>query len=428
MLLIYNTLKLGGIETFYVRMAKERHRLGLKTKILLTQPKVLNNKELLEDVRKYADVYFLEDYSKIPLRIFNIIPHHFLLVTPIKIKKIAEIFDEISSVHVSSSIFGFFYYRLASQLKISIPLTIGVYHSREFSWQQLSGTLPSYEKKNRELFFKEHEIGNRIVFNEKLAEYLFPLNYSSVACFPLGVIDEVDFSVFQKNGEIKNKNKEIIIGSVGRLVGFKSYNRWILEIIKNLNSNGFRVKCIIYGDGPLRQEMENSIKLLDIEKFVSMPGSLPYSKFKGVVKKFDIFIGSGTAIVEAASLGVPSIIGIEQIKEPLTYGFLSEIPGFSYNEDGLYKKISVFDKIKDFINLDEVEKKAIIKKHVEKSEMFLIESCVKNFEKINLLDIDDKSCKEYSSVIFRTNYSLSYFLFSLKFKLKKKNIGELVYG
>lgn len=427
MLIIYNTLQLGGIETFYVRMAKERHRLGLKTKMLLTQPKYFNNKELLEDVQKYADVYFLEDYSMIPRWIFYFIPHHFLLITPIKIKKIAEIFDGINSVHVSSSIYGFFYYRLAKSLKISLPLTMGVYHSREFSWE-LSGRLPFYEKNNRKLFFNERDIGNRIVFNEKLAEYLFPLNYSSVACFPLGVIDEVDCSVFQENGEIKNKDKNIIIGSVGRLVRFKSYNLWILEIVKKLNSNGFSVKCIIYGDGPLRQEMENSIKLLNMGKFVSMPGSLPYSKFKEKVKEFDIFIGSGTAIVEAASLGVPSIIGIEQIKEPLTYGFLSEIPGFSYNEDGLYKKISVFDKIKDFINLNEFEKKIIIKEHVEKSEIFLIENCVKNFEKMDLLDLDEKFCRKYNSVIFRINYSLSYFLFSLQLKLKRKNIGELVYG
>lgn len=420
MLIIYNTLQIGGIETFYVRLAKERFRRGLKTKILLTQPKYFNNKELLDNMQKYAEVFFLEDYSFIPKRLIKFITQHFLLLHPIKIKKIKKVFEDVSSVHVSSSIYGFFYLRIASVLKLNIPLSIGVYHSMEFCWSFKKG-LPFYERKNRELFFDKKYLCNRIFFNEKVAEST--VGKESVPCFPLGVIENID-----ENLNKKIRNKQLLIGCVGRLVSFKTYNIWILGVIKELRSDGVDVKLVVYGDGPLEKEMEKIIKNLEIEDCVKLSGTLPYSEFKKVVKEFDIFIGSGTAIVEAASLGVPSIIGVEKVKEPMTYGFFSDILGFSYNEDGFYEKLSALELIRNYVNMDEIKKKDLAMRHIEKSKCFSIESCVNNFEEINLKRTNGETIEKFSKLMFRIQYCLSYFFFVLGFKIRKKNYGETVYG
>jgi hypothetical protein len=57
-LFIQASLSMGGVETFYVRMAKERHRCGQKTKILLISPRSRSNPELLAEAEKYAEIYF----------------------------------------------------------------------------------------------------------------------------------------------------------------------------------------------------------------------------------------------------------------------------------------------------------------------------------------------------------------------------------
>ena len=69
--------------------------------------------------------------------------------------------------------------------------------------------------------------------------------------------------------------------------------------------------------------MQNSVHFFD---------NVEYSNLEEVLNKASVFIGSGTAILEAASLGVPCIVGIESSVRPITYGYLSDIEGFSYNE------------------------------------------------------------------------------------------------
>jgi len=56
MLFIYRVLPIGGIETFFVRMAKERARLGLTTSILLLSEPKDSNPELLAEMKKFYGV------------------------------------------------------------------------------------------------------------------------------------------------------------------------------------------------------------------------------------------------------------------------------------------------------------------------------------------------------------------------------------
>ena len=58
MLFIYGALPVGGIETFFVRMAKERFKKKLSTSILLLSKPEQSNNELLSEIKKYANVIF----------------------------------------------------------------------------------------------------------------------------------------------------------------------------------------------------------------------------------------------------------------------------------------------------------------------------------------------------------------------------------
>ena len=94
---------------------------------------------------------------------------------------------------------------------------------------------------------------------------------------------------------------------------------------------------------------------------------------------FDLFIGSGTSIVEA--LG---IVGIESTKEPLTYGFFSDVCMYDYNIDGLdLVKCSVEELILKYLKMDYKERYNLSKLHSESIKPFLMSTTVENFESLN---------------------------------------------
>ena len=142
--------------------------------------------------------------------------------------------------------------------------------------------------------------------------------------------------------------------------------------------------------------------------------------------RFDLFVGSGTAIVEAASFGIPSVIGIENCSEPVSYGFLTDVPGFSYNEDGLYEKVEVLELISKFISSSISEKDKLSDQHIEKSSLFTLDACSRNFDRVpGTLDWSEQLVNSIS-LLNRVKYSVSFFWTSLKLRLQGSSLNELV--
>ena len=421
MLIIYSSLRIGGIETFYMRMAKARFIAGKKTKILLTSKKELSDPFLLEETKKYAEIYFLDDFLK--FRLLSKVSLHFILLQPLLYKELKHLFENIKQVHVSSAIYGFFYLKISRVLKVNIPLTVGVYHGQEFIWGEPS-SLPFYEKANRALFLKLLKQKNVYFFNDKLPQQyaeVFPVDVGSLNSFPLGVIESTSTDIEKQ--EVKSSIKII---SVGRLISFKAYNLWMIDVVNELSSK-FSIEYNIYGSGPLEAEIKAKIDKYGLAESVFLRGDIPYSEFKRVVAMHDLFVGSGTAIIEASSLGVSSIIGIESVKEAVSYGFICDMKGFSYNEDGLFEKYKVTDLISNYFDLSDEDIVGRRKQHIEWSRQFSMQVCVENFEKFGALS-KPINFDMYNSLPFYFKYSLSFSFFSLRCKLTGKNFDSLVYG
>lgn len=416
MLFIHASLAMGGVETFYVRMAKERHRIGQSTKILLISPRSRSNPELLANAEKYADVYFLNEISLLPLWITRLFPYHLSLLIPLIKKQVLDVFDGVDFIHTSGGFGVFLAAKMLEMVSLKIPITIGLYHSLEFCWG--GEELPYYERKNREVFFNILPKSNVIFFNESMIDF-YGRDFSEANLFPLGVVESKPNSTMR----MKSPTGELLIGSVGRLVEFKSYNLWMIDVVKELKEEGVNVCYQIYGDGPLKEDMQHRINELGVSEQVILKGTLDYSDFENVVSSFDVFVGSGTAIVEAASLGVPSIIGIESEKSPFTYGFLSGISGFSYNEDGLYEKTPVLEVLRNFLAFGADERTSLSFKHIEKANLFSIASCNKNFNSVNpeSTTLPKTAC----SMMFRFKYSLSFFFFSALLRLKGDSLNRV---
>lgn len=408
MLIIYGALNLGGIETFFLRLAKERYYRGEITKIIFTIPKnkgVYNN-YLYTELGKYCEIFHFED-----IFIKKFLNWRFHLLHELDLEEIGKILADCDYIHVAEAYSGLIADSILKKLKINLPIIFGVYHTMEYSWGNIK-TLPYFEIINRQFIYKNNKSNNILCFSDdtkKILEQRVGLQLKDAQTFRLGVIEA-------KN-EIhipEVRNKELKICAVGRLTNFKTYNFWMPQVIEKLREKGYLVTLDLYGSGECESKIQDIIA--KHANYVRLFPEFNYSEFSNIVTGYDLFIGSGTAIIEASSLGIPSIIGIESLNKPLSYGYFSDFSAYEYNVMGLpfeLKEVESF--IEAFIHLNVFERKALAIAHKKAAEMFEISMCNKNIENM------EKKIAPY----FNFNlwiYYLSRFLFYKKIKFLKKTI------
>jgi len=113
--------------------------------------------------------------------------------------------------------------------------------------------------------------------------------------------------------------------SVGRLVDFKAYNLGASQVASECLARGIEIAWDIYGDGPLAGRIQEEIRSHSMEGIVTLKGELPYEQFTSTIAGYDLFIGMGTAAIEAAMIGLPSICATES-QRTLSYGYLHQLP------------------------------------------------------------------------------------------------------
>lgn len=401
MLFIYGALPVGGIETFFMRMAKERHRLGLHTSILLLSLPHESNPELLNEMKKYANVLFPDDIFLNLGKFTRRLP----LLVPVKKRALERILENVDQIHASDGMHALVGYRLSNILNKNIVVTVGFYHYIKFLWG--GDNVAWHEKVNRKfifdflpekslLFFSE---GNRRLYIKHKRKKLTDAN-----TFRLGVIDKKDIKV---SGEVKLPIK---IVAIGRLVDFKTYNFYMIKVLKNLKTKGFNVQFDIYGDGPLKAQIADEINKAGLSESIHLKGTLDYLKFDETVSNYNLFIGSGTAIIQAAALGLPSIVGVENVIEAETYGYFSDVNQYEYNLKGLdLEMISVETIIEDYINMNTQQRKTLISSHLECIDSFTNESCQKSMDELKYITMPAKKLKynrwiyEFSRILDRVS-------------------------
>ena len=401
MLFIYGALPVGGIETFFMRMAKERHRLGLHTSILLLSLPYESDPELLNEMKKYANVLFPDDI----FLNFGKFTRRLPLLVPVKKRALERALKSVDQIHASDGMHALLGYRLSNMLNKNITITVGFYHYIKFLWG--GDNVAWHEKVNRRfifdflpeeslLFFSE---GNRQLYIKHKRKKLTDAN-----TFRLGVIDKKNIKV---SGEV---NLPIKIVAIGRLVDFKTYNFYMIKVLKNLKTKGFNVQFDIYGDGPLKAQIADEINKAGLSDSIHLKGTLDYLKFDETVSNYNLFIGSGTAIIQAAALGLPSIVGVENVIEAETYGYFSDVNQYEYNLKGLdLEMISVEAIIEDYINMNTQQRKTLISSHLKCIDSFTNESCQKSMDELKYIAMPAKKLKynrwlyEFSRILDRVS-------------------------
>ena len=408
LMLIWWSLGIGGIETFFLRLAQERTRQKLTTKILLFTPKDRSNQNIINSISRYCEVFYLDCIFNYPK-----ISKATALLSPLNESAIEKFLQDINHIHVACGYHALFANRIIKYAKNQVALTVGFYHSMEFLWK--SKRLPYFEVVNRKFVLEFLPKENLLLFSDELIDLYQKANVDlrGAQTFRIGVIqtNNVDeHKIYVKDSILK-------IVSIGRLVEFKAYNIWMLDVVKALKKKA-KVIYDIYGDGPIMVDLQKKIIDLDISDCVKLRGPIEYNEFKKTVLSYDLFVGSGTSIIEASSLGLCCIVGIESMSAPLSYGYFSKSYMFEYNILLQDKKlIPVEELILEFLSKSTDEKNQLSEDHKKAAEAFSISKCAKNFQSLS-------RCfqKEYKLKLFCFGYTVSYLIFNAMSKLDKGSL------
>jgi glycosyltransferase involved in cell wall biosynthesis len=116
------------------------------------------------------------------------------------------------------------------------------------------------------------------------------------------------------------------IVSVGRLAPAKDYNFYMIDVVKELRARGHAVQWWVYGEGEYETEMRKRIAQEGLESAISIRGVTPYHRFWQVLSDAYVFVGMGTAILEASCFRVPNVYANPYDRVGLTYGPVYRIP------------------------------------------------------------------------------------------------------
>ncbi len=173
-------------------------------------------------------------------------------------------------------------------------------------------------------------------------DFISILNYKGDATVLYNTIESEKVRNLSQEEKSRQEDDKIRLVAVGTLKESKGYGR-LLKIIKELLEEKYPVHLYILGEGPMKSEIEQYIRVNDMSKSVTLLGyqTNPY-KF---VKNCDLFVcasfaeGFSTAVTESLILGTPvCTVEVSGMRELLgnnnEYGIVTE-----NHEDALYKGI-----------------------------------------------------------------------------------------
>ena len=127
------------------------------------------------------------------------------------------------------------------------------------------------------------------------------------------------------------KRDVLKVVSIGRITKLKPYNFGALQVVESMTKKGIPIQWDIWGHGEEAELLQDAIRDRGLSSQVIFHGELPYSQFNQVVLGADLFVGMGTAALEAAQKGVPTVVALAWSSLG-TYGFLYQCPADSIGE------------------------------------------------------------------------------------------------
>lgn len=297
--LVYGSLRTGGIETLIVRLARYLTNNGYDVLVCCGKG------PLLTALPESVDLVTFADTAELHTKFLEVRPRLELSRDTIVIS-----FDPISAARA-------LFVELALPPEPTISHISGIFHPRAYF---MTG-------ERRDRIALNHWVAKAIGYPSLLfmndecrdshaVRWGVDLSASSIATLPIDV---------KEQNWAPRMGSQLRIISIGRLVDFKAYNLEAPKLVRELRERGLHVTWDIFGSGPLHEEVIAEIRRNGVEGLVRLRGELSYQDFSQVVVRYDIFVGMGTAALEAAMLGVPTICCTESQRERC-YGYLHDLP------------------------------------------------------------------------------------------------------
>ncbi len=124
----------------------------------------------------------------------------------------------------------------------------------------------------------------------------------------------------------------------------------------------------VYGAGEYEAEMRENIRKHKLEGVISIEGVVPYHRFWQVLSDAYIFVGMGTALLEAALFKVPNFCALPYDRTGLTYGSSRMLPPGSNGQLSTVKPGNMMAEIERILALTPAEYEAeaeLVVNHVQ---------------------------------------------------------------
>lgn len=143
------------------------------------------------------------------------------------------------------------------------------------------------------------------------------------------------------------------IVSIGRLAPMKEYNFYMIGVVRDLVDRGFDVRWDVYGDGPFLESMMGKVASAGLDSRITFHGRLPHEDFGKALETAYVFVGMGTALIEAALCRVPGPVAIAYDDVGLTYGPVYCVPFGNFGDTmPTPPKHTVLGEISRLLDLD----------------------------------------------------------------------------
>ena len=294
---------------------------------------------------------------------------------PKYLKFLKQLFREKKYRIVHSNINTLSVFPLYAAKKAGVPVRIAHSHStsnpREWKKNLMKNALRPFSKVWATDYFACSELAGRYLFGDKTfdkGEVKIIRNAIDVEKFKF---DPEARKKLRK--EIGIKDDDFVVGHIGRFVEQKNH-RFLIDIFAEVKKEKKNAKLVLVGQGPLREEIEEKVKNLGLEKDVFFLGQR--SDTNKLYSVFDVFClpslyeGLPVVGVEAQANGVPCVFSDKITKEILVSPYTQMLP-IDSTKDWCLKiieqKRNPKYKMKDF-TIDN-EQKNLTNHYIDKSKI-----------------------------------------------------------
>ena len=200
--------------------------------------------------------------------------------------------------------------------------------------------------------------------------------------------------------------------SVGRIVAFKAYNFEAVGVSKELANLGLEISWDIFGYGDEEAKLRTMLKKQGKSR-VCLKGELPIRQFDATVSKYDVFVGMGLSALQAAQLGVPTILAVESAGSE-SYGWLDRVPHGIVGENiaGVQKQ-QISEVLIKFSEMSVSKKREVSARQVRAAERYSVDVYIKGLKSIAPISLDQRTLlpKLASLAYLLTNSKISRRIF-----------------